>query len=238
MKKSLFISVIIFIITVILALSFEMNSNDTYIQSIYENEIVIEETKAETGEESYEKGNYEEFKRINQDVLFVLHFYDRDLPVVFNGDNEFYVRKNLIKEYSSMGTPFVDQYTGFQGRNTLIHAHSSRNNERMFTFFKYFCDQEYADKHSFFTIEGKDQTWEMVIFSVIKIDLDQDDYRDWMKKDWRNEDEFMNFIAEIKRRSLIETSVEVDPKERFITMVTCDMSIENGRFLIFAKENI
>ena len=170
--------------------------------------------------------------------MLVLHFDDRDIPVVFNQDNDFYVRRNLIKEASSMGTAFIDKYTGLNGRNLLIHAHSSLNNERMFTFFKYFCNQEYYEEHSFFMIETENQKRDMVVFAVMKINLDQDEYRDWMKSEWRNENEFMNFISDIKEKSLIKTTVEVNPDDSFITMVTCDMSIENGRIIVFAKENI
>ena len=239
MKKCLLISVIIFVITVGFTLNLENSSNYSISNQIFQNEIIKEDQVNRKGEEEfYERGSYEEFKRINEDVMLVLHFDDRDIPVVFNQDNDFYVRRNLIKEASSMGTAFIDKYTGLNGRNLLIHAHSSLNNERMFTFFKYFCNQEYYEEHSFFMIETENQKRDMVVFAVMKINLDQDEYRDWMKSEWRNENEFMNFISDIKEKSLIKTTVEVNPDDSFITMVTCDMSIENGRIIVFAKENI
>lgn len=237
MKRCLFLSGFIFVVLIGFFLLFgnDMKQPFTEKQMEYEKEQKeIEEQKE--NDLRVETGNYAQFKEINEDVVFALHFSDRVLPVVYNRDNEFYMRRNLAKENSSMGTPFVDQYTGLNSKNTVVHAHSSLNNERMFTFFKYFCNQEYYEEHSFFYIENEVGMHLMRIFAVMRMDLNQDDYRDWMKKEWRNEIEFMNFIDEIKKRSLIESEIIVDPEDSIITLVTCDMSVEDGRFLVFAKE--
>ncbi len=237
MKKILLLSGLIFI-SLVGSLMLLMNeTQDLFTQDKEkirnQHEITADEKESE---EYYDEGDFAYFKEINEDVVFALYFTDRVLPVVYNRDNEFYVRRDLAKKNSSMGTPFVDKYSGLNGKNILIHAHSSLNNERMFTFFKYFCDQKYYDEHSFFLVEDEKEIKEMEIFAVMRIDLNHDDYRDWMKHEWRNDVEFMNFIKEIKKRSLIESNLEIESDDSIMTLVTCDMNVDNGRFLVFAKE--
>lgn len=238
MKRSLLLSVFIFAMLVGILIRPANENEQFFSNDKIENENKQEKTQMlNKNKINCETGNYEQFKAINEEVVYALHFSDRILPVVYNEDNEYYVRRNLAKESSSMGTPFVDQYIGMNNRNMLIHAHSSLTNEGMFTFFKYFREQEYYEEHSFFYLENEEGMKKMEIFAVLQIDLDEDDYRDWMKNEWRSESEFMNFIEDVRSRSLIESEVAVVPDDCIITLVTCDMSVENGRFLVFAKRD-
>lgn len=212
-----------------------MSTPDSKPDDKKENESYEQEELLIENDEEYEHGDYQYFKTVNRDLKLVLHFEDRDLPVVIASDNEFYVRRDLSKSTGSMGTPFIDCNTGSEGRNVVIHGHSSDRNERMFTFFKYYVDDEYAKEHQYFEAEYEDSVKVMKVFAVLKIDLDKDVWRDWLKAEWRNEDEFMKFIEEVKGRSLVDLSAEIHPNEKIMTLVTCDMEIENGRIIVFAK---
>ena len=51
-----------------------------------------------------------------------------------------------------------------------------------------------------------------------------------------NEEEFNNYITNIKQLSLYDTKVDAKYKDKFITLSTCEYSRENGRFVVVAKK--
>ena len=50
------------------------------------------------------------------------------------------------------------------------------------------------------------------------------------------EEEFQYFYDNIKALSLFDTGVEAEFGDRFLTLSTCSYQVEEGRFVVVAKE--
>ena len=67
-------------------------------------------------------------KKTNKDIVGILEFDDRVIyePVVQAPDNDYYVRKNIKKEYANAGIPFVSVDGNIDSKNVVIYGHSSK----------------------------------------------------------------------------------------------------------------
>lgn len=74
-------------------------------------------------------------QKTNKDVVGILEFDNRVIyePVVQAPDNDYYVRKNIKKEYANAGTPFVSADGNIDSKNVVIYGHSSKWNSIIFT---------------------------------------------------------------------------------------------------------
>ena len=51
-----------------------------------------------------------------------------------------------------------------------------------------------------------------------------------------SEEEFLDFYNNIKEMSIYDTGVSASYGDRFLTLSTCTYHVENGRFVVVAKE--
>ena len=61
-------------------------------------------------------------KKTNNDVVGILEFDDRIIyePIVQAPNNDYYVRKNINKEYANAGIPFVSADGNIDSKNVVI----------------------------------------------------------------------------------------------------------------------
>ena len=153
--------IILSLLIVILAISsffiikeFVENKKET---EIYEDlqEIVIEENpdlntttedikKEKSEEESSNKYNLENIAKINSDVIGWIKVENSNInyPVMQNGD--YYLHRNIYKNYSSHGTPYLAEYCNVQySDNLIIYGHHMNDNSM-------FAQLDDYKKHSFY----------------------------------------------------------------------------------------
>ena len=118
-------------------------------------EIVIEENpdlntttedtkKEKIEEESSNKYNLENIAKINSDVIGWIKVENSNInyPVMQNGD--YYLHRNIYKNYSSHGTPYLAEYCNVQySDNLIIYGHHMNDNSM-------FAQLDNYKKHSFY----------------------------------------------------------------------------------------
>jgi len=82
---------------------------------------------AETAEEPQKELSLDLLKQTNPDIIGIIEFDDRMIyePIVQAPDNEYYVRKNIERNYSAAGIPFVTGDGNIYSTNVVIYGHSS-----------------------------------------------------------------------------------------------------------------
>lgn len=161
-----------------------------------------------------------------------------DYPVVYTPEDEqYYLRRNFYKEYSSGGVPFISVGTTLNiSDNTIIFGHSM-NDGSMFQNIKNYEDEEFYKSHKYITFNTltKSSTYEVVAaFRTITHD---DTYEGFDAYRYINMDEehFNEYITECQK----ETPYEV-PKanygDKLISLSTCAYHATNGRYIVVAKE--
>ena len=178
-------------------------------------------------------------KETNKDVVGILEFDDRIIyePIVQAPDNDYYVRKNIKKEYANAGIPFVSADGNIDSKNVVIYGHSSKWNNIIFTPLMNYVNQSYYKDHPAFQFVTENETRTYQIFAVINVDLNNlDDSLEFTQSNWDSNNAFNAFISDSINRELYKTGVTVDPEDKLITLVTCDTRDNNKRIIVIAKK--
>ena len=178
----------------------------------------------------------ESLQKVNPDICGWIRFENLpiDYPVVQTSDNGFYLTHDYKKPNFPYGAIFLDSRCDWQSKNKCLHGHNM-NDGSMFAPLLQLTDyQVYEKNRTFTTIEdGKVYTWEII--SVFRHNPNQDDFF-YLKPDFASEQEFMDFVVEIQRRSLFEIAVEVDSGDELLTLSTCSYEQSNNRTVITGKK--
>ena len=178
-------------------------------------------------------------KETNKDVVGILEFDDRIIyePIVQAPDNDYYVRKNIKKEYANAGIPFVSADGNIDSKNVVIYGHSSKWNNIIFTPLMNYVNQSYYKDHPAFQFVTENETRTYQIFAVINVDLNNlDDSLEFTQSNWDSNNAFNAFISDSINRELYKTGVTVDPEDKLMTLVTCDTRDNNKRIIVIAKK--
>ena len=178
-------------------------------------------------------------KETNKDVVGILEFDDRIIyePIVQAPNNEYYVRKNIKKEYATAGIPFVSEDGNIDSKNVVIYGHSSKWNNIIFTPLMNYVNQSYYKDHPTFQFITENETRTYQICAVINVDLNNlDDSLEFTQSDWDSNNAFNAFISDSINRELYKTDVTVDSEDKIMTLVTCDTRDNNKRIIVIAKK--
>ena len=212
-----------------------------------EEEIVIE--KPELGEE------IAELKAKNDDVVGWLQIPDTEIDnaVVQTTNNEFYLRKDELKQYSWTGCYWIDFEctVGLTaedlGRSTVIYGHNvnyddGKDKERFSQLF-HFADEQWAKEHPYiyFSTPEEDMAWEVFAvayttddFNYIQVLKDRK-----VSSEQITEAQMINIVNEARERSEYDyNDVEVNGDDKIITLSTCSYKYgrrNDVRFIVMAK---
>lgn len=155
-----------------------------------------------------------------------------DYPVLHSSDNNFYLYRNLSKQYSVAGSIFLDYENNIEleDKNTILYGHNM-NADIMFHSLRYYQDKDFYEKHKYIkfnTLYGN-YVWE--IFSFYRTTTDF--Y--YIQVIFEDDEEFEGLLNEMKERSLYDTGVIVTKEDRILTLSTCTNETDDTRFVINAR---
>lgn len=178
-------------------------------------------------------------KQTNNDIVGILEFDNRVIyePIVQAPNNDYYVRKNIKKEYANAGIPFVSTDGNIDSKNVVIYGHSSKWNNIIFTPLMNYVNQSYYKEHPTFQFFTESDTRTYQIFAILNVDLNNlDDSLEFTQSNWDSNNAFNAFISDSINRELYKTSVTVDSEDKIMTLVTCDTRDNNKRIIVIAKK--
>ena len=178
-------------------------------------------------------------KQTNNDIVGILEFDNRVIyePIVQAPNNDYYVRKNIKKEYANAGIPFVSADGNIDSKNVVIYGHSSKWNNIIFTPLMNYVNQSYYKEHPTFQFITESDTRTYQIFAILNVDLNNlDDSLEFTQSNWDSNNAFNAFISDSINRELYKTSVTVDSEDKIMTLVTCDTRDNNKRIIVIAKK--
>lgn len=156
-----------------------------------------------------------------------------DYPVMQTKDNpQYYLRRDFYKQYSYLGTPFMDSRCDINYDNNLIVYGHNMKDGKMFADLLKYKEKSYFKEHNiihFITPNGV-QEYEVIAVSKVKND------DDWYGYTYQTDKEsFSNLISHIKNKSLYFTEESVEYGDYFLTLSTCEYSQTNGRLIVIAN---
>ena len=159
-------------------------------------------------------------------------------PVMQTPDEpDFYLKHNFAKEYSDLGTPYMQGDCDIaQDDNLIIYGHHIRGG-RMFGALEAYESKEFYEKHGMIRFDTLIQHGEYEILAVFKTVAYSDGgfrYYDFMNAG--SKVDFDAYVAECKSLALYDTGVEAVYGDRLLTLSTCEYSASNGRLVVVARK--
>lgn len=212
---------------------------------------IVEETQkesleTETQEEEELKilPQYEKLYQENQDLVGWIKIDDTPInyPVMQTFDDPtFYIHKDWDKNESQTGLPLIDGRCTLESENIIIYSHNMKNGT-MFGSLKRYNEKSFYDEHQIIKFDTIYEEAEYQIIAVLLAQVFYDEkpnkgefvYYDYIELD--SEEQFQEYIDQVKELSLYETGVTAEYGDSLITLCTCNYHIKDGRFLVVAKK--
>lgn len=185
---------------------------------------------------------YAKFYAINQDFVGYLKIdaLGVGLPIVQSQEDNYYLKRNIYKEKSKYGCPFVpsDNDMITLDRNTVLYGHNMKDGSIFAALNKYKSLDGFkkAPVIQFDTIY-KSYKWKVVAAFITNAERKDDNGYvfpyNFTKLD--SDKSFMDYVACLKERSLYDTGVDIAATDKLLTLSTCAYDFDDARFVVVAR---
>ena len=176
----------------------------------------------------------------NEDVVGTLEILNTDykVPVVQGSDNNYYLRRLPNKEYSIMGSIFLDYRVNINtSKKLLIYGHNDKKIEMPFKILENYYDKSYLDSHKYVVITSKDRVRTYEIFSVF---VEPTDFS-YMKVNFEDSS-YIEHLNMLKNKSMFNLDIDLDENTNILLLQTCsthkDYLKYKKKYLILAFKEI
>ncbi len=186
---------------------------------------------------------YTDYYLANEDMVAWLVVPDTviDYPVMWTPEDEnYYLKLDFNKKKSDDGCLILDTDSSLEPltTNLIIHGHYRRTGT-MFTCLHKYEDKDFYENHKQIILytEEKQKNYEVIAVFRSQVYKKSDNVFKFYKFFQANtQEEFDDFYNNIKKLSIYDTGVTAEFGDNFITLSTCAYHVENGRFVVVAKE--
>ena len=159
-------------------------------------------------------------------------------PVMQSRNNpNFYLKHNFEKEYSDLGTPYVQENCDIaESDNLVIYGHHIKGG-KMFGALEDYKSKSFYEEHKniqFDTLTEQEEYEIVAVFKTVAYSSEGFRYYDFV--DAENEEDFNSYVGKCKELALYDTGVTAEYGDRLITLSTCEYSAQNGRLVVVAKK--
>ena len=161
-------------------------------------------------------------------------------PVVQGADNQTYLKKNIYGQYSVHGSIFVDcgNILSPMDTNVVLHGHNmGTGRTSMFSQLVKYADASFFNGHNIVQFDTKYGTGHWEVFAAFDINIAENNGGfNYTRVNFMNEQDFNDFIANVRSRSYVATEVPIKYGDKILTLSTCNKKYygENGRFAVMA----
>lgn len=194
--------------------------------------------------------DWDALKKVNEEIVGWIRMDDSriDYPVMFHkGDDEngqYYLNHTYKHEWSEYGTVFIDYRSthSTKSKNVILHGHNMTDGSmfhELINFSDRFTgDLDYYRDHSVLTFNTPDGDAKWKIISVFKTSTlyAHGEFFNYMQGDFNSPAEFMNFVYNVRIRSMFNVPVTVNEDDQLLTLSTCSYEYTNFRTVVVARK--
>ena len=211
----------------------------------YDNDVDDSDNK------SGRKQNWDKLKKINKEIVawITIDKTKIDYPVLeHKGDNaysQYYLNHTYKKTYSPHGSIFVDYRCtdSVKSKNVILHGHNMPDGSMFRSLMGYGDlkgDLDYYKKHPIIEFNTPKEDAKYKIISVFKTNTyyfhDNDMFFNYMQANFLSDAEFMNYVYNVRERSLIDCPVMVNEDDKLLTLSTCSYEYSGFRTVVVARK--
>lgn len=165
-----------------------------------------------------------------------------DLPVLQADSQapEFYLTHDYNKNYAAYGSIFADcraPVSDDNSRSMILYGHSLLSG-RMFTQLnKYKALDFYKSAPSFtFDTTGDQSKWKIISVFLTNTLPEQGEPFDYMKTDFKSDSDYLNFVYQLRIRSIYNTGVSFNANDKIVLLSTCSYEFKDFREVVAARK--
>lgn len=161
-----------------------------------------------------------------------------DVQVVQSKDNDYYLYRDFYKKSSRYGTPYMDYRNNSKelDDNTVIYGHHMNDGLMFGNLDKYKTLEGYKDSPiiQYSTLYAD---YQFKVFAVMITTANTADNGgfNYMASNFSSDEKFMNYVNELKLRSIINTDVNVNADDKLITLITCSHDFDDARLVVVGR---
>lgn len=221
------------------------------IQSDIQTIFYQTETDAKGNTKTAKEKNWKKLQKINSDIKGWIKINNTkiDYPILQcksdNIENQFYLYHDYKKNNSSFGSIFIDYRSkkGMNSKNTVLHGHHMVDGSMFGDLMKY--GGRSGGNLSFYkksptiqisTPKGGTETYKIISVFKSNVDPTQGEYFDFYCGSFKSDAQFMNYVYNLRIRSLINCPVTVNEDDSIISLVTCSYEFKDFRTIVVARK--
>lgn len=164
-----------------------------------------------------------------------------DYPVMWTPRNEeYYLRRGFDGSRNTNGCLILDTDSSLDPltTNLIIHGHNMKSGTMFGTLTDY-ESEDFFQEHRKIILYTKECQRNYEVIAVFRSQVykkSQKVFKFYQFFQADTEKEFDNFYDNIMAMSLYDTGVTAEFGDRFITLTTCSKHVDQGRFVVVAKE--
>lgn len=200
-----------------------------------------------SSEEQYDnQGRLLEFTQLlalNEDVKgwLTVGGTNIDYPVLQSGkeDPEYYLYRNINRENDKAGSLFLNTGSVLEenAKNLVIYGHNMKSTNNMFHQLLKYDKLSFYKEHPYINFDSIYKKGQWKIIAVIKADADTDNtFFNFIRTSFSGDADFLEYIYELRIRSIYNIPVDANEKDELLTLVTCSYEMDNYRTVVVARK--
>lgn len=185
--------------------------------------------------------NLENIAKINADTIGWIKINETNInyPVMQNGN--YYLHRNIYKNYSSHGTPYLAEYCNLRTSDNLIIYGHHMNDNSMFSGLVNYKNYQFYKNHKYINFytskDGQtiESTYEIVI-AFKTVAYSNSEFKYYNYTNFYDEQELNTFVDNCRNLEFYNTGTKISYGDKLLTLSTCEYSQKNGRMVIIAKK--
>lgn len=231
-------------------LSYQNKEKMNDIQMIYHN--TTDNSSSQEGDKKpteEEKVDWAKLRDINKEIVGWVEINDTqiDYPVLYHeGDSrssQYYLYRDYKGNPDDWGSVFIDYRStkSTKSKNVIMHGHHMNDGTMfadMLKYGRYSIDMDFYKKSPTITFNTPDENATYKIISVFKTNTlsSHGEFFNYMIGEFQNEKDFMNYVYNVRVRSMVNCPVDVNEDDSLITLSTCSYEYTDFRTVIVARK--
>lgn len=242
-----FIGALIYVLDFYIFAPMQNNAVTSEIQ-----EIAYSGGAGEQAEDGAQAQDWNALKKVNEEIVGWITIPDTviDYPVLeHKGDdryNQYYIKRTYKKENSEYGSIFLDYRStdGADSRNVIMHGHDMVDGSMFAGLLKYSPkgdlkgNLDYYRSHPVIIFNTPKGDAKYKIISVFKTSTryEHGEFFNYMQGEFNSDAEFMNFVYNMRIRSMFNIPVTCNENDQIITLSTCCYEFYQWRCVVVARK--
>lgn len=167
-------------------------------------------------------------QQTNPDFIGWLNVYETNIDFAFaqSKDNDYYLYKDINREYSISGTIFLDYRCNgdFTSQVSVLYGHHMKKSAK-FTYLDAFESSDYLNAHRHLNVLLSDRYIQSRIFAYAVVPYDSTEAFNSLD----NAELLVNYLKDNAR---VYIDPEYEPGDRLIVLATCNYEFSNARAIL------